>query len=312
MQVAAKSGPVLLTGETGVGKTFMARQIHESSLRAKRPFVALNCGAISENLAESELFGHRKGAFTGAAEDYEGHIAAASDGTLLLDEIDLLTPAVQAKLLRVLDDRTYEPVGSVLERRFESRLIAATNRPLEQAVAEGTFRKDLLYRIRVVELKIPPLRERQKELRQLTMRFVQQLCERDQTAVPDLPEGTWNRLQQHDWPGNLRELRNALEHAMMFMRDGVLRPVDLPPLETPETSRSGSAVVVRSRARVDKRIASEGGSPLRDVRKQGERRLLLETLDRCNFNKAHAARELGISRNGLYKRLRVLGLHGSG
>ena len=306
--VAQKSTTVLLTGETGVGKTYMARLMHDASPRANQPFVALNCGAISEHLAESEMFGHKKGAFTGATEDYGGHFAASGKGTLFLDEVDSLTLAMQAKLLRALDDGMYEPVGSVSQRRLESRLIAATSRPIEQAVVEGAFRKDLLYRLRVVALELPPLRQRRGEIRDLARSFIQEICDLEQTAMPTVPEETWKRLESHDWPGNLRELRNALQHAFLFLQDGILHSSHLPELEKPPIEGEELGVARQSTAPAVGASPVESRNSLKTARQQAERHEILQVLIRCANNKSHAARELGISRNGFYKRLKTLGL----
>jgi DNA-binding NtrC family response regulator len=307
-RIAQRNTTVLLTGETGVGKNYMARLIHDSSPRANEPFVVLNCGAISEHLAESELFGHKKGAFTGATEDYEGHFAASGNGTLLLDEVDSLSLSLQAKLLRALDDRVYEPVGSVTQRKLCSRLIAATNRPIEQVVAEGGFRKDLFYRLRVVELHLPPLRERMGEFRQLADQFVRAICEQEQIPVPLIADEAWKRLEEHDWPGNLRELHNTLEHAILFMHCGVLQANDLPRLDCARILRPPRSDSAPGESLQSDDAPARNGHSLTDARRFGERRALRQILDECNNNKTRAAQALGISRNGLYKRLRAVGL----
>lgn len=298
-RVALTNSTVLLTGETGVGKTHLAKCIHDHSPRAQFPFVNLNCASLAENLAESELFGHKKGAFTGADENYEGHFAASGKGTLFLDEIDSLSLAVQAKLLRTLDDSTYEPVGSVKQCKLESRLIAASNRSLEEAVEKGTFRKDLYYRLKVVDLRVPPLRERKGAFVEIARMLLQDICRQSEIPTPRVANDVWPLLRNYDWPGNLRELRNVLEHASLFMADGVLTVADLPAsIQQIETSSNGAAN--KSRAAAGGRSASR-----KDDSEIGR---VLDVLKRCNQNKAQAARELGISRNGLYKKLKYLGI----
>jgi two-component system, NtrC family, response regulator HydG len=206
---------VLVTGESGTGKEIVARALHDASRRAARPFVAVNCSAIQAELVESELFGHRKGAFTGADRDREGVFAAADRGTLFLDEIgDLALPA-QAKLLRALEERTITPVGATREQPVDVRVLAATNRPLEALVASGAFREDLLYRLRVIALQLPPLRERREDIMPIATHFVAHFAERH--ALPGRPFGESARraLVAYDWPGNVRELRNVIERAVV-------------------------------------------------------------------------------------------------
>ena len=308
-RVAGKNTPLLLTGETGVGKTHLARLIHSSSPRVTEPFVSVNCGAIPENLAESELFGHKRGAFTGATDNYEGRFAAAGNGTLLLDEVDSLSPLLQIKLLRVLDERVYEPVGSTQSQKIKARLIAATNCPLEKAVADGTFRQDLFHRLSVIQLQIPPLRERKQEIRMLVVEWIKQHNTGKGKASIDVAEEIWPVLEEYAWPGNIRELGNALEYATTFMQGGTLRPTDLPhflqnglphaPLLFARAENTGIALGNRT-------FQSEDG--LLNARRRGEREELMEVFQNCGFNKTIAARMLGISRAALYKRLQVLGM----
>ncbi len=219
VKAAPSEATVLIRGESGSGKEVVARALHAHSARAAGPFVAVNCAAIAETLLESELFGHRKGAFTGADRDREGLFEAAKGGTLLLDEIGEAGPKVQAKLLRVHEERRLNRVGDPRERAVDVRVLAATNRPLEQAIAEGTFRQDLYYRLQVFPLDVPPLRERLDDLPELARHFLDRLGRRRQS----LPAGTLQRLRAHTWPGNVRELRNLLERAHILAGDGPLR-----------------------------------------------------------------------------------------
>lgn len=215
--------PVLLSGPTGVGKTLAARVIHEHSPRSGAPFVALHCGALPEQLLESELFGHVKGSFTGAMTDKEGHIERARGGTLFLDEIGDISPTVQAKLLRFVEERAFTRVGGREDIRVELRLITATNKNLREEVAAGRFREDLFYRLHVLEIPMPPLRERRADIAMLAANFLSQ-ASRPLTVAAE----TLALLQRHDWPGNLRELRNALEHAAAVCTGPVILPQHLP------------------------------------------------------------------------------------
>ena len=217
---------MLIIGESGAGKELVARAIHEHGPRAREPFVAINCSAIADTLLESELFGHQRGAFTGAVADHKGVFEQAGKGTVLLDEIGDTTPALQVRLLRVLEEGEVRPVGGTRTLKVSPRVIAATNMPLEQAVADGRFRQDLYYRLSVVVIRVPPLRDRRADIPLLIGSFLDAACERaGRKAV--LSAAALEALMRHDWPGNVRELRNAIERLVVSSRGGVIEAADL-------------------------------------------------------------------------------------
>ncbi|HSP18470.1 MAG TPA: sigma-54 dependent transcriptional regulator [Myxococcaceae bacterium] len=285
LRVARTSTTVLLLGESGTGKSQIARRIHYASAVSTGPLVELHCAALPEALLESELFGHEKGAFTGAQQRHAGHIAAAEGGTLFLDEIGELTPATQVKLLRFLQDRVYVPLGSTGERTANVRVIAATNRDLKVAVTGGTFREDLYYRLNVFSIVVPPLRERPDDILPLAVRFL------SSRGIPEerLVAGARSRLELHGWPGNVRELQNVLERALILAGDAPIGPEHLT-----------LSVAPRSR-----NVVSELLVPGFDL--DGfERELLHAALERAGGNKSAAARLLGITRRRFYSRLESL------
>lgn len=222
-RVAPTKSPVLLSGETGTGKEVIARAIHEASPRRRQPFISVNCGALPHNLADSELFGHEKGAFTGALKQHKGYFERAHGGTLFLDEIGELTPDVQVRLLRVLQENEIDRVGSGRTIDIDTRIIAATNRNLEALVSRGEFRQDLYFRIRVFPIHIPPLRERICDIASLIRYFVEiKAIEMNKFPIPDIPDASLEKLRRYDWPGNVRELENMVERALILHRDGPL------------------------------------------------------------------------------------------
>jgi PAS domain S-box-containing protein len=289
-QLAASDATVLIEGPTGTGKELFARALHDLSRRRTRPFVAVNCGALPDPLLESELFGHKAGAFTDARRDRPGRFAAADGGTLLLDEIGDISPAMQVRLLRVLQERSFEPLGSVTPVRVDVRVVAATNKSLAALVRAGTFREDLYYRIHVVHLEIPPLRERREDIPLLVEHFVEQLNHLHGRELDGLSPEAAALLLEYDFPGNVRELRNALEHAFALCRGGLIGPEHLPPaLRRPGPPAPGAALV---------------GPRLADA----ERQLVAEALRRHDGHRGRAARELGLDPSTLYRKLQRLGL----
>ncbi len=286
-RVAQFDSSVLIVGETGVGKEVLARHIHELSGRSNGPFVAVNCGALPETLLESALFGHKAGAFTGATRDQEGLFEEARKGTIFLDEIGDTTPAVQLKLLRVLQQREIMRVGETRPRPVDVRVISATNRNLEQAIAAGSFREDLYYRLRVVEIGVPPLRERQDDILSLARQFVAKTARRLGLAELRLDATCFDYLLAYNWPGNIRELENAVEHAAVLCRNGTILAEHLPPQivrRTPPVERLGAP---RSLDEI-------------------EREHIQRVLEFTRGNRTEAAKVLGIGLATLHRRLREM------
>lgn len=284
-RVAKVDSTVLITGESGVGKERVARLIHDGSSRPDGPFVAINCGAVPESLLESELFGHARGAFTGATQDRAGIFEAAHGGTLLLDEIGEVPPAMQVKLLRTLQEREVRRVGENKNRKVDVRVLAATNRDLPAEVHAGRFRQDLFYRLRVVELRVPPLRERREDVLALARTFLRNAAERMRRKVTAITPAAANQLVRYGWPGNVRELENAIERAVVLARGSRIDVDDLPEgvgLAIPSTYAPGDV------------------RPLQDV----ERDYILAVVRANRGNKAAAAAQLKIGTATLYRKLR--------
>jgi len=280
--VARVDSTVLIEGETGTGKELVARAIHSSSHREDKPFVAVNCAGLTESLLSSQLFGHKRGAFTGAIEDHQGLLEAANGGTLLLDEIGDIPMTVQNQLLRVLQEREIVRLGESRPRKIDVRVLAATHKSLSDEAAQGRFRSDLFYRIRVARISLPPLRDRREDIPLLTASFLAQFSAASGKRMTEVSRDALRLLAAHPWPGNVRELRSAIEFAMIRCRGAVIQPDDLPP----EILRPEDFVSVIP------------GDPLID-----EKARFLEALDRSHGNRALAARLLGISRATLYRRL---------
>jgi two-component system nitrogen regulation response regulator GlnG len=308
-RVAARNVVVLVTGESGTGKELVARAIHVASPRAGGPFIAVNTAAIPRELLESELFGHERGAFTGAVAPRMGRFREASGGTLFLDEIGDMPVDLQAKLLRVLQNDEVTPVGGRVPERVDVRIVAATHRDLDALVAAGSFREDLLYRLRVVPIHIPPLRERRDDVRVLAEHFVGRYAAELVGAPRYLSEGCLARLEQHAWPGNVRELENAIKRALVLSAGEVLTPEDFDFLEAP---RRGEA----EPARLESLVAAEAQAALdagqddlhRRLLERVERPLLAQVLARTGGNQIRAAALLGINRNTLRKKIVELGI----
>jgi DNA-binding NtrC family response regulator len=283
-RAAPTDAPVLIQGESGTGKEVVSHTIHDRSLRRGKPFLALNCGAVSPNLIESELFGHERGSFTGATQQHQGHFERACGGTLFLDEITEMPPALQTKLLRVLESKTFLRVGGERPIVTDVRIIAATNRPVANTLREGLLREDLYYRLSVFPVTVPPLREREGDVTLLARYFLQRLNEPRQTRKR-LTESSIRQLEAHQWPGNVRELRNVVERAFILAAADI--DVGLLDMESGESSR----------LRLDKPFAI--GASVGDM----ERRLILATLDHFDGDKRRAAQVLGVSLKTLYNRL---------
>jgi transcriptional regulator with PAS, ATPase and Fis domain len=294
-RVADTTCTVLITGESGTGKELVARAVHESSQRARSPFVAVNCGAIPESLLESELFGHAKGAFTGAHAAKMGRIGQAQGGTLFLDEIGELPLALQVKLLRVLQSHEYSPVGDNRVLRADVRIVAATNIDLEQAARTGTFREDLFYRLNVIHVCVPPLRDRAGDVPILAEYFLDMARQRTaRLNVRAIADSAMQILEQYVWPGNVRELENTIERAVLLARGDQIQPRDLPArvCGLPTERRSGSSKLPDSG--IDLRIAVESF----------ENNLIRQALERTKWNKNQAARLLGLNRTTLVEMLK--------
>jgi two-component system, NtrC family, response regulator HydG len=299
-RVVPQDTTLLLTGETGTGKTRLARLIHELSPRRTEPFVVVDCGAISPHLIESEIFGHVKGAFTGADRDRPGKLAAVGGGTLLLDEINSLPLLLQAKLLRAVDERVFEPVGSERSQPMRARLIAATNAPLDDEVAAGRFRADLYFRINVVGFYLPPLRDRRASIAPLAHKFLTELAARNRPDVGGMTPGVVQALEGYDWPGNIRELRNTIERAVALCPGPSIQLLDL----------SEAVRLAPADEEVDEFREPVGTVPpnlssltLAQSKEAAEIVRIKEALTKHSNNRLRAARELGISRMGLYKKL---------
>jgi DNA-binding NtrC family response regulator len=291
-QVAGTSATVLVSGESGTGKELIARAIHRQGPRRDRPFVAVNCGAIPPELLESELFGHERGAFTGAHARRLGKFENAHTGTLFLDEIGTLRRDLQPKLLRVLQERTIERVGGSRAVPLDVRFIAATNADLRQEVAAGRFREDLYYRLNVVHVRVPPLRERREDVGPLAQHFLARYAARFGKPVTGISPAGLELLEGYGWPGNVRELENVVERAVALARDPVIQLDDLP-LDLALAPEAAAA---------DERFT------LREARQEFERQLILRALDRAGGNQTAAARRLGLHRNTLLAKLAQLGL----
>jgi len=287
-QVARADAGVLLTGESGTGKELLAERIHRESPFASRPFVKVNCAAIPTELIESELFGHEKGAFTGAAALRRGRFELADGGSIFLDEVGDLHEASQAKLLRVLQDGEFQRLGGEHSIRVTVRVISATNRRLDELIADGKFRQDLFYRLSVVPIRVPALRERREDVRDLVAYFLAEFCARNNFKPKTMDDEVLPVLERYDWPGNVRELRNAVER-MAILTPGNRITVDSVPLEI----------------RLPPASAVTG---LHGVRDAAERDRIVEALEQTNWNVSGAARILGVERTNLHKRIRALGL----
>jgi PAS domain S-box-containing protein len=289
-RIADSDSTILLQGETGTGKELMARAIHGLSGRRDGPFVAVNCGALPDTLLESELFGHKAGAFTGATKDKPGRFALARGGTLFLDEIGEVSQAMQVRLLRVLQERRYEPLGAVRTEEADVRVVAASNRDLARLVEAGSFRQDLYYRINVMKIELPPLRKRREDIPLLIQHFMDAFNAIQNKRVTGVSADVLGVLTAHDYPGNVRELQNIIEHAFMLVRDGQIELEHLPAEIVP--------------------VAATGpkGSKLDETLQATEARAIREAIERNGGNRLAAARELGIHKSTFFRKIRLLGI----
>jgi DNA-binding NtrC family response regulator len=303
--LATTRTPVLIRGETGTGKEVIARAIHYHSAEAAEPFIAVNCTALPEPLLESELFGHVRGAFTGAAADRRGRFEMAGAGTLFLDEVGDISPAFQAKLLRVIQEREFQPVGSEQTRHTEARVMAATHRPLEAMVADGSFREDLYFRLRVVEIDVPPLRDRRDDIPLLARFLADRIARSLHRPEPVIPDTVMEVLKAYDWPGNVRELENALTRAMVLARGPALRLEHLAPGERPSGAWTATGA-----GRAGDRTTDQPPDevPVDASLAAVERAHVARVLRRTGGNKRQAARLLRISRPRLDRLLERHGL----
>jgi Nif-specific regulatory protein len=318
---AASSITVLIEGETGVGKELVARGIHNASTRADGPFLAINCAAMPETLLESELFGHRRGAFTGALRDNPGLFRSATGGSVFLDEVGDMPAAMQAKLLRVLEQQEVLPVGDSFPCKVDVRVLSATNRDLRAAVKSGAFREDLFYRLAVFPIKLPPLRERREDIPILAQRFIANASDRQRKMISGFDEAAMALLTRYDWPGNVRELQNEVERAVALARQGeVITPRHLSPslartvCPRPDSDRdntpasiSDSVPALHSKSS-DDRTGSSSDSSLREARAAFEARYIAEVLERCSGNVSRAARIMRMSRVQLQRKVKDYGL----
>ena len=287
-QIARVNSPVLITGESGTGKEVMARAIHEASGRQEAQMLAINCSALTDTLLESELFGHEKGAFTGAHKQHRGIFEQAHGGSILLDEIGDISPQLQVKLLRVLQEQSFQRVGGTETIKVDVRVMAATNRDLEQAMEAGSFREDLFFRLNVIPLSIPPLRQRMEDIPELVSHFVARKCAALEKDIPNISEATLQKMVDHDWPGNIRELENFLERLLVFHVGDEIKPEQL--------------VFGRSRTN------GPTSGKLNDVMEHTEIEMIRDALVRSAGVRQEAARQLGIKTSTLYYKMEKYGL----
>jgi DNA-binding NtrC family response regulator len=287
--VASSNATILVTGESGTGKGMVAKAIHQSDKHRKdKPFIEVSCGALSETLLESELFGHVKGAFTGAIKDKEGRFEFAKGGTIFLDEIDAFSPGLQVKLLRVLQDNVFERVGDNITRKTDARIIVATNRLLTDLVEKGQFREDLYYRINVIALQMPPLRDRKEDVEELSKYFIEKYAKDNNKKVKSLSNEVKKLFMEYAWPGNIRELENAIAGAVIMAKTEVINPWDLPNLSKFENLSS--------------KVSDEKN--LKKAVEQPEKDHIVSILNDCNWNRNKAAAALGVNRTTLYNKMK--------
>jgi transcriptional regulator with PAS, ATPase and Fis domain len=282
-----------MAGPSGTGKSILARVIHHRSSRRDKPFVEVSCGALPETLLESELFGHVKGAFTGAVGDKEGKFLAADGGTIFLDEVANASPGLQAKLLRVLEDRQFEPVGSNKTKTVDTRIIIASNRNLDEEVRQGRFREDLYYRINVVTIDLPPLRERVGDVRLLVEHFLRMYCAQHNREKLGITDEAMEYLERYSWPGNVRELENVIERATLLSKNRFIGPEDLPNSITKEQIQQQKTYKQMS---------------LKKALAEPEKNIIRQALEANHWNRQATAEALAINRTTLFKKMKLYGL----
>jgi two-component system response regulator PilR (NtrC family) len=297
-RVAALPSIIAIHGESGTGKELVARGIHQLSSRAEKPFVAVNCGAFPENLLESELFGHKRGSFTGAVENKEGLFVVADGGTLFLDEIGELPLTLQVKLLRVLDNNVITPVGGTTGRKVDVRVISATNRDLRQRVKEGAFREDLYYRLNVIPITVPPLRDRADDILLLAKHFIEAQAQKMGRGPVEIAPGAAEALQRYHWPGNVRELANVLERAMALCHGNRIELADLPPYVGEHVASPAEAL----------KGLPHNGLDLEAYVAEIETNLIQQALQNARYSQKRAAELLGLTARSLRYRLKKYGL----
>ncbi len=291
--VAPTDATILILGESGTGKELVANAIHHNSFRKSQPFIKISCSALPETLLESELFGHERGAFTGAIARREGRFQLAHRGTIFLDEVGEMSPTTQMKLLRVLQEKEFEPLGSVQTLKVDVRVIAATNKDLDQEVKKGRFREDLFYRLNVIPIHLPPLRERKEDIPDLANHFLSQYREKNKKEIKEFSPKALDLLIRYEWPGNIRELENCIERAVIVARGELIAPVDLPPSIQNLPAGKG-----------DSEILFPAGISLQEA----EKALILKTLEDAGGNRSRAAEILGINRRTLQMKLKEYGM----
>ncbi|MCU0692430.1 MAG: sigma-54 dependent transcriptional regulator, partial [Polyangiaceae bacterium] len=307
-RVADTPTTVLITGESGTGKELVARALHENSSRCDKPFIKVNCAAIPKDLMESELFGYERGAFTGAVTAKPGRFELASTGTLFLDEIGEIPVEMQVKLLRVLQESEFERVGGIKTLAVDVRLVASTNRDLKREIANGAFREDLFYRLNVVPIELPSLRDRREDIPLLVRHFITKFNERLRKSVESIEGDALERLSAYQWPGNIRELENVIERAVLFCDGPRIRPSDLAP-EVREAQTTSTTHYASLGDLGDAVVTSDGfKEQVRAARARIERELIVRALEQTSHNITHAARLLKISRKGLQLKMKELGL----
>jgi two-component system response regulator HydG len=296
-QVAPSEATVLISGESGTGKELIAGAIHFNSLRKDGPFIKINCAAITETLLESELFGHEKGAFTGADRRKEGRFSQAHRGTLFLDEVSETSLMMQVKLLRALQEREFNRVGGETTIQVDVRVIAATNKNLLERISAGAFREDLYYRLNVVELAVPPLMKRKEDIPLLAQHFLEMFAAKNQKEIKGFTPQAMDNLIRYDWPGNVRELMNAVERGVVLARSPYLDEADFVFLNNPVSADDEDLAIASN-------LSIEGDAPLEEI----EKTAILKTLEAAGGNKSEAARRLGITRKTLHKKLKTYGV----